>query len=641
MSELKPLAPAFSALADLEAQLAANWKEDDAPKPQGRKRDGAEPATALERQHKRRARVRADTKRCIAILDMETDPFDAELKADIKPFLCVIYSDEFAPIIIWEEDNEQFINAVVRSIERLPDRYTIYAHNGGKFDFLFLVSKLRGDVKFKGRGIMSARIGKHELRDSSHIIPERLAAFQKDKFDYSRNLKENRGGWKKEIIEYCIADCRYTLDIVKSFIEAYGMKLTIGQASMAELRKHYDVKRINQGFDTQLRTFYFGGRVECLQGRGHFIGDYKLYDVNSMYPAAMANYLHPIGDFNDYDLRRGPPTDETVFLDLECENRGALIGRDANGFTSATIPRGRFKTSIWEYNVALKYGLISNVEIRASWDCRSRTNFADFILPLYENRLATKDKMRALKDQGLQTTAAFLDLKKDDIFFKLLLNNSYGKFAMNPANYKEHYLTDPDARPDEAWFKSIDELEDEERIAYLQPIFSSGQFAIWQKPSPSFRYNNVGTAASITGASRAILLEALQHADQPIYCDTDSIICKGLTGVSLHKSELGAWDLEDEFSEVIIDGKKLYSVMHKKPKLLTPEQIADGINPLYTVKSKGTARLSWAEMLDMMNGGSVIKLNRAPTMTKFNKGSDNYMPRTIRATVPFFNNSNA
>ena len=104
----------------------------------------------------------------------------------------------------------------------------------------------------------------------------------------------------------------------------------------------------------------------------------------------------------------------------------------------------------------------------------------------------------------------------------------------------------------------------------------------------------------------------------------------------MHKSALGAWDLEDEFTQVIIDGKKLYSVMHKKPKLLTPEQIADGLHSEYTVKSKGTARLSWEEMLDMMNGGNVIKFNRAPTLTKFGTGSDNYMHRSIRATVPFF-----
>ncbi len=635
----RSIVPAFKDMATLEAKLAANWSEETS-KRQGRPPHADAAATDIERQHRCRHEKRETRKRQIAILDMETDPFDAQLKKHIKPFLCVLYSDEFEPIIVWEESREKFIRNVLDAIEGLPGSWIIYAHNGGKFDFHFLVSQLRGEVKFKGRGIMSARVGNHELRDSSHIIPERLAAFAKDKFDYDRNRddifdiatrKPNRDRWREDIIKYCIADCRYTLDIVKSFIENYGFKLTIGQAAMSELRKHYNVKKINEGFDRQLRQFYFGGRVECLAGRGHFVGDYELHDVNSMYPAVMANCQHPIGDFNDYDIRCGEPNDRTVFVDLVCRNRGALIGRDSEGFTSATIEHGRFRTTIWEYNVARQYGLIDDVEIIASWDCRLRSNFSDFILPLYDNRLKTKDAMRELKDQGLQTTSAFLDLKKDDIFFKLLLNNSYGKFAMNPKNYREHYLTDPCERPPEEWFKSIEEMDREDSIEFRQPIFSNSEYAIWQKPSPSFRYNNVGTAASITGAARAVLLAAIQQAKGAIYCDTDSIICKSLAGVDQHKSALGAWDLEDQYSEVIVNGKKLYAVWHKKPKILTPEQIADGLKSEYTVKSKGTAQITWAEMLDMLNGANVVKFNKAPTFTKFS--TQTYMSRSIRATA--------
>ncbi|MFK5243099.1 hypothetical protein ACI3PF_20365, partial [Lactococcus lactis] len=91
---------------------------------------------------------------------------------------------------------------------------------------------------------------------------------------------------------------------------------------------------------------------------------------------------------------------------------------------TANIARGRFKTTNWEYNVAKQYGLIEDIEIFACWDCRKRSDFSKFIMPLYDNRLRTKESMRELKAQGLQTTAAFLGLKKDDIFFKLLLNNS-------------------------------------------------------------------------------------------------------------------------------------------------------------------------------------------------------------------------
>src|SRR5262249_20298591 len=162
-------------------------------------------------------------------------------------FTACLYSDEFEPIIFWETDHAKLCRSIVEAIRALPHAFTIYAHNGGRFDFLFLVSHLRGDVRFKGRGIMSARIGKHELRDSFHIIPERLAAWQKDHFDYSRMLKTNRNNWRKEIIDYMVADCRYLLDIVKKFVDDFGFKLSIGQAAMAQLKTFYTVKKLSAG----------------------------------------------------------------------------------------------------------------------------------------------------------------------------------------------------------------------------------------------------------------------------------------------------------------------------------------------------------------------------------------------------------
>jgi len=139
-----------------------------------------------------RVRTKAERERCIAVLDTETDPFDNVLRTQVFPFLAVLYSDQFEPIIIWEENREAFIDAVIAAIEGLPDAYTIYAHNGGKFDFMFLLKRFRGSVKFKGRGIMSCTVGAHELRDSMHIIPEPLANWKKDAFDYAKNLKQNR-----------------------------------------------------------------------------------------------------------------------------------------------------------------------------------------------------------------------------------------------------------------------------------------------------------------------------------------------------------------------------------------------------------------------------------------------------------------
>jgi len=584
-------------------------------------------ATPLERDRKRKAVSKEKRHGNIAILDTETDPFDKTTKRKVLPFLAVLYSDNFDTVVIWEDDFDAWVNKVVAAILALPEEYTIYAHNGGRFDFMFLISKMRGSISFKGRGIMDARIGPHHLRDSFHLIPEKLAAYQKDVFDYTKLERNVRHQHKDDIVKYCINDCRYLLDLVKKFIADFGLKLSIGQAAMMTIKKFYEVDKFSEGWDEYIRDYFFGGRVECLQGAGHFRGAYKLYDVNAMYPAVMRNYMHPIGSMSDYKLRTGSPNDNTVFVDLSCDNRGALIARDENGATTARVTSGRFKTTIWEYQTALELDLISNVQIHYSLDCEKRSDFKLFVDPLYERRLQLKEFMNDLRAQGMEISQAFIEAKKDDMFYKFLLNNGYGKFATNPRKFREHFITDPNEFPPDSWFKT------DPKHSKL-PEFEHAQYWIWSKPAPQFTYYNVGVAASITGAARSVLLHAIHNSVDPIYCDTDSIICRKLNNVELHKSRLGAWDLEDEFLSVEIAGKKLYAVEHAKPKKRKPEDLARGIVPEYTIKSKGTDGILWDEMRDIIDGATLAKTNFGPTLTRYSK--QNYITRNIRATAERF-----
>lgn len=589
--------------------------------------DGAMPMR--ERVAKHRTRRQQMKRRCVAVLDTETDPFDNELETKVFPFVACLYSDQFDPIIIWDENRKRFVQRLLEAIEALPDEYTIYAHNGGKFDFMFLVSQLRGTISFKGRGIMSAKIGRHELRDSFDVIPERLAAYRKDEFDYSKMTKDKRHKHRAEIIEYLKDDCIFLFELMRDFVDRYGLKLTIGQTAMGLLKEHYNVERFTDNWDATVRNYFFGGRVECIQGRGDFRGPYKLFDVNSMYPFVMANYAHPIGSSFDYKYRRGPIRDDTVFIDVTCDNRGALIARNEEKETVATIKRGRFFTTIWEFDVAIKYGLISNIEINFVLDCPKRTDFSKFILPIYHRRQELKAELKRLEALGQNHTQAYQETKRDDMFHKFLMNSGYGKFAQNPRNFKEHYLSDPDERPPADWFRSLNDMKGKvppENLVYLQPEYEAPDYWIWTKPNPGFRFNNVGVAASITGAARAVLLEALQHADDPIYCDTDSIICRDLGGVKIHKTELGAWDLEDEFSRVVIAGKKLYGCERKSH---TCEK------DRFKIRSKGSAAPSWAQLLHVLAGNSVVLRNKAPTLDRF--GGQEYLHRTIRATAPILN----
>lgn len=562
-----------------------------------------EPVPALERKRNERARKYAKKATHVGVIDFETDPFDNIEGTEVYPFSAVIYADEFKPIVIWEENFISFKKKLLEELETIPEPYTFYAHNGGRFDFMFLISELRGDILFKGRAIMQAQLGKHELRDSFHIIPEKLANLQKDKFDYTKLKRNVRHKHRAEIIKYNINDCAYLLPFIKDFIKRFGFKISIGQAAMAQLRMHHRFERIAEKTDEMLRDYFFGGRVECIQGLGRFHGAYKLFDVNSMYPYVMATRQHPVGA--DYIRHAGEISANTIFIDLTCDSRGAFVRRNEETHeTHAPHGRYRFKTTIWEYQVAKKYGLISNEEIHCCIDNAQRSDFARFIVPLYSERQEVKRKLHLVPENS----EAWNELKKDDVFIKLLLNNAYGKFAQNPRRYKEHYISAAGEIPPDDGGPSWGDFPREQYEEY----------SLWERKNPELRFNNVGTGASITGAARAVLLEAMVNSEGPVYCDTDSLICKSLTGVKIDQTELGAWDIEREISEIIVCGKKLYGY-----------RVANTDD--YKVRAKGSSQLKWNDLEKMLEGETVTNVQKGVTLTK--DGSQYYMTRRIRATA--------
>src|ERR1700723_908265 len=564
--------------------------------------DAAKPRATIRSEYKKRKREESLSR--IAILDFETDPFDNTRPDDIvQPFLCVLYSDDFPTIIIWDENNERFISRVIAAITALPVKYTIYAHNGGKFDYQFLLHRLRGLVKFKGRGLMVAHIGKCELRDSFHILPEGLANWQKDIFDYTKLKRGTRSQYRQEIIDYCTNDCAYLLDFVKTFVKNFGLKISIGKAALAELRKHYKVARISEyqdgGEDGKhgLRQFFFGGRVECLAGRGNFRGDYKLYDVNSMYPAVMANCRHPVG--NEYAPRRGNPSDFTAFIKLTCRNYGAFVKRGENGETSAEFKDGTYFVTKFEYDTALRYNLIEDVDIIECIDCNEFSDLSKFVFPIYMRKQALKQQLDELSLMGKKDTREYREVKKEYMICKYLLNTGYGKFTQNPRNFKEKFITDLGERPPEI----------SGEICWPElPSAENAEFALWERESRPWRFLNVGTGASITGAARAVLMEGIENAIDPIYCDTDSIICRDLRNSHIDPVDFGAWEIEAQFSECIIAGKKLYAC--RSAPLPNGELSAKD-----KIRSKGVAGLDWDKMQRILDNEIIEAINKGPTMS--------------------------
>ena len=413
-----------------------------------------------------------------------------------------------------------------------------YAHNGGKFDFHYLIPLIpRKLVKkfltINGRIVQIVFENGTELRDSFALIPRALREWAKDDIDYT-HLEENvRQTHCAEIIRYLKKDTEYLHEMVAAFVGEYGMHLTLASAAFKILHSEFGVKRsrISETMDAKFRSFYFAGRVEYYQ-LGCLSGDFVAVDINSSFPWSMTQKHWTGGEY--LTLSEFPKAHfEQSFFKIECESHGAFAYREEDGSVSFPVDglRRVFFTTGWEYRAAESLYLLAEVCLLAAFVPIEIRDYKKFIDHFYRIKLDGEIS----GDKGKR------------LFAKLLQNSGYGKFGMDPREHEELRICDwriPPYGPN--WEMSKDDPANGITI-YKRDANAEHQ-----------NFNNVCVAASITGCSRALLLRALHSVDTPVYCDTDSIICRNPRNLVIG-TNLGDWKTENEFDRLYIGGKKLYT----------------------------------------------------------------------------------
>lgn len=537
-----------------------------------------------------------------AVIDCETDPFSHG--ADIAPFLWGFYDgDEYHDFY----DTE----SLVRFIEDY-DGY-IYAHNGGKFDYHFLLPWIdRGEVLIIDGRLSKMKLGKARLRDSYNILPVSLATYQKDTIDYSLFTREHRDkpAIKKAIAAYCRADCVYTYELIHAFVSQHGHKTTLAGAALA-LYATMTGKKIernnNRAYFETFRPYYYGGRVQCFE-KGIIDASITVYDINSAYPYAML-HKHPSGhDFVTIDgglasvARRYPHG----FFELEALPRGAFPWRNDDGTkllfpTDDKTPK-RFTVTGWEVAAAMDTGVLREDAPLIRYMHHSELDdFTGYILPLFDER----KRCKAAGD------------KRGDLLAKLFLNSLYGKTGTDGTKHKKQYLLDytdnamallsvGDYRIKEGERERVCDYggqPDEWTLVAQSPVFED-----------EMTFYNVATAASITGFVRAHLWRAICATPKIIYCDTDSIICEGKSSVDTG-GELGQWKIEGHFTRAAVAGRKLYALFNGKE----------------TKKASKGAKLSASEIEQIALGAEVTYKKESPSYsTRFGA---RYLTRKIKKTI--------
>lgn len=519
----------------------------------------------------------------VAVIDFETDPF---LHGRVPSPFCVEFYTDGECAQFWGDD---CADQLLEYLEELPDNYLIYAHNGGKFDFHFLHKSIDNPALIIKTRIVEAKLFHHKVRDSYAILPVPLRDYSKMDFDYDKMERHCREKYKDEILVYLHDDCVKLYELVSAFIDKFGNRMTIGGTAIREIEKFHPFTKNGSKHDEVFRQFYYGGRVQCFEN-GILPGPWKLVDVNSMYPKAMRDYRHPIN--GSWDISNEFPDDFTrpFFMIWEGRNFNALPSKDELGGLIFTKQDGLFYSCSHELEIALKYNLIEIDTIHKVYLSTESISFREFVDTYYKEKADCKEKGD----------------KTGEIFAKLLLNSGYGRMGINPANF-EDWIINRD-------FGNDDEMLDDGYA--LQVDYED--FELWSRPAEisESQYCDVAIAASITSAARAILLQGLQQANRPVYCDTDSIICRDFSG-DMDKLRLGAWDLEKVSDNVAIAGKKMYALYNNDMELKK-------------LSSKG-GTLSLDEIIRICNGETVTYKNMAPTFSL--KRPPMFVTRNFRKTA--------
>ena len=465
----------------------------------------------------------------------------------------------------------------------------IYAHFGGKFDFLFLLNYLlfHPDWEVKnmiprGSGLLCfdaiAEMGngcpiKLSFNDSSAMLPFGLKSLTnnfkveslKQDWDHSKTLP-----WSvPELVKYCEFDCRGLHQVIEKYhtwpiIKRAGGAGTIAGQAMRVLRTKMDVEvwSLSPRVDEFVRKAYFGGRTEIFKPLFNGPDRLRCYDVNSLYPTVMRDppqvgnipKAYP-SKFKEMNFNYEP--DSIGFYEAEVEVPDDMyvpplgVVWNVNGGKKFIFPTGRFKgawsTLELEYARSLGVKIIST-GLGAIFESGGNF-FKRYVDDLYEIRERSERE------------------SVDNVLAKLLLNSCYGRFGLR---------TDREGLVMDEGQDGL--LEGTDLSGYN--LEQAGQIIrLMREPKTLETFNNVAVSAWVTSASRVFMHRKYMLAPEALfYTDTDSEFTtdlyndeKGLGGLKLeYDCESACFLLPKTY---VIQGiGKEFRVDPNKPGKLKPDK---------------------------------------------------------------------
>ena len=507
------------------------------------------------------------------------------------------------------------VDAMKDICKRKYKGYKIYLHNFSKFDGYFLIRYLSmlgvcEPIVHKGR-IISCKFRLYESKynvtfmDSYLMLPSSLKdlckSFNNSKEDSKsifpfllnninyqgsvpdykyfsgisledyENYRKNFAkiwNFKEEAVKYCTTDCTSLYRILTKFNKLTFRKFKLNFTNYPTLPslafnlftgkylKRDTVHMLTGEVADNIRNSYTGGAVDMYLTKPPKGKKVFGYDVNSLYPYIMKNFVFPIGPptyFQGNVLRHDPNAFGFFYCKISApsyKDHPILSARVKTKSGTRTI----FPTGNWEgmyfseelYN-AKKYGY--EFEILWGYTFKKGLVFKDYVEDLYNLRLQYP------KDNPM------------NLICKLLLNSLYGRFGMDDQFTSTKIISKTSYLEFENKYKEvISEIIDLGDNYLIQ--FKNLQIEIKSLLDSNRETHNVNIAiaSAVTAYARIHMSQFKNNPNLPrlLYSDTDSAYFDGpLPDSFISNTILGALKLEGIYDNAVFLAPKVYALQNQ------------------------------------------------------------------------------
>lgn len=443
----------------------------------------------------------------------------------------------------WGLDCLQRMTTYIHDNKERFNGYTLYAHNGGKYDLPLAIKKAfmeSPEFLIEGKGCVelnNAWIGftlrakndrkfKIYFRDSLRLLPMGLAKLTKELKVPHQKLHETINhnditllnyNTFPQLKTYLTHDVFGLLEVIQKFGQGVFKDLGIDitncytGASLSKknfFKNYYDTKfpvfKLSDDNDKFIRDSYFGGRVECFQ-MGEVDRCYY-YDFTSLYPD-VGRKLLPYGEPEIVKLNKAKKLDKSFFGWVEClvrtKNTKHIPKHAVLKDDRLIFPIFENWTKINLFSEELdyeqyEYEFITGVKFKKH---RIKQKF-------FNDGFRNKAKA---KSEGNPAMAQA---------YKIIINSGYGFWGLRTKDRDGVIICEPNSH-DYMSYLNTDKLVS---------IREQGDYVLCRiKKDLDVCDFNVSVAAAISSYARSKLhkmLTAIRKVGGKVYyCDTDSVIC--------------------------------------------------------------------------------------------------------------------